>query len=350
MKAFATKTLLLFAFGLGGSLLGCGSESKSVDEESVAPPVPFSQTTGPLLLTDAPLAEHLIFANDVPASQVNILKTDLRLIDTWDGLMTPTQRAKLESLLGTGVSTPDQLARWFKTRIRYILRADLATYQLGLVYGRDRRVGLQEMGPTDNETDEANTGGGNIGTAIYLTTLEEQRVRSNLSYIMILINNVWVPVLSPQTGLMRIGPALFDPMFQINHTNIRAQSNSLQRLEVLYHEARHSDGNTASGSTGFPHVVCPNDGSIPKELVGIPACDDSTNGAYAVGAAVLDPLIAQCRRTARCSDAELKGLEAIKLDRLSRVIRQGTLKTLDPRAETGFNALNISDFGAFNLR
>ncbi|MES2746280.1 MAG: hypothetical protein V4655_12690 [Bdellovibrionota bacterium] len=346
------KTHGILFFALWSLLTACGSETKTSEgPQFVTPPLPFSRTLTTLPLTDGPLAEHLIFARDVPGAQVDTLKSDLRIIDNWDGLMSATQQTTLEELLGDGVSTPESLSLWFKERIRYILRADLATYQLGLVYGKEGQVGLQELGPGENAEEEVNTGGGNIGTAIYLTTLDEQRVRGTLSYIVVLINDQWIPVLSPRAGLMRIGPALFDPNYQVNHTNVRAYSNSLQRIEVLFHEARHSDGNSSGGSTGFPHVVCPSGSLVPPELIGVPACDNTANGAYSVGAAVLDPLIDLCLRNARCSDAELKGLEAIRLDRLSRVIRStATLKKLDPSPETGFNALNISDFRAFNLR
>ena len=345
------KLILSYVLALT-ALLGCGTETTTENPSYVVPPIPFTQVAdSPLPLLDGSAADHLVFASDVPLPQVDILRDDLRLLDNWDGLMTPSQEGALESLLGAGVSSPSQLSFWFKNRIKYILRADLATYQLGLVFGQNRRVGLQDLGPGDNTTDESNTGGGNIGTAIYLTTLDEQKVRSELSYIIVLINDQWVPVLSPRTGLMRIGPALFNLSFQVNQSNLGAFSNSLQRLEVLFHEARHSDGNSAKGSVGFPHVECPNNGQIPSELVGIPACDDSSNGAYSVGAAVLGPLTSFCRRELRCSDAELMALQSIRIDRLSRVMRKGTsLKSLDPSPETGFNALNIGEFGAFNLR
>ncbi|RZA20523.1 MAG: hypothetical protein EOP10_18065, partial [Proteobacteria bacterium] len=182
-------------FALWSLLTACGSETKSSEQpQFVTPPVPFSRTDSSLPLTGGPLSEHLVFARDVPAAQVDTLKSDLRIIDNWDGLLTSNQQATFEDLLGYGVSTPESLSLWFQERIRYILRADLATYQLGLVYGREAQVGLQELGPGENAEEEVNTGGGNIGTAIYLTTLEEQRVRGTLSYIVVLINDQWIPI------------------------------------------------------------------------------------------------------------------------------------------------------------
>ncbi|MBC7532119.1 MAG: hypothetical protein H7318_11105 [Oligoflexus sp.] len=336
-----------------GALLfsvSCGSSSESPQGDATTPTLPFTEVASPISLTSSPLADFLIYSNDVPASQVAILKQDLAVIDTWDGLMTATESQSLKGLLKLSAVTPNNLSLWFKERIKYILQADLSKYQLGLVFASENEVGLQELGSTDTQ-DEANTGGGNIGTAIYLTTLEEQRSRSNLSYLIIRINDKWVPVLSPRVGLMRIGPALFDPDYQVNHTNIHALSNSLQRLEVLFHEARHSDGNQKTSSVGFPHVICPSDGTIPDNLVGIPACDDSSNGAYSVGAAILKSLLHICER--RCSITEQEVLKSIYLDRISRVTTGSAtnpLKLLDPAPETGFNAVNIGDFQAFNLR
>jgi hypothetical protein len=332
-------------------LTSCGdSASEKNTNERTEPSLPFSQVTNSIPLTTAPLADYLIYASDVPAEQVNILRQDLALVDSWDGLMSASESQKLRDLLGLNSVGASDLSLWFKERIKYILQSDLSRYELGLVFGRETEVGLQELGATETG-DEGNTGGGNIGTAIYLTTLEEQRSRSNLSYLIIRIDDRWVSVLSPRVGLMRIGPALFDPDYQVNHTNIRALSNSLQRLEVLFHEARHSDGNQASGSVGFAHINCPSDGTIPPELVGVPACDDMANGAYSVGAAVLKSLLHLCER--RCTAIEQEVLRAIYLDRISRVTAgtaNGSLKLLDPTPETGFNAVNISDFQAFNLR
>lgn len=328
--------------------VSCGRSSDSPQGDATPPPLPFTEVATSLPLTSTPLSDSLIYASDIPADQVATLRQDLAVIDTWDGLMTASESQKLKDLLGLTQATPADLKLWFKVRMTYVLQSDLTRYQLGLVFGPDSEVGLQEFG-SDDSLDEGNTGAGNIGTAIYLSTLEEQKSRSTLSYLIIRINDKWVPVLSPRVGLMRIGPALFDPDYQVNHDSIHALSNSLQRLEVLFHEARHSDGNQGAGSVGFPHINCPNDGTIPDELVGVPACDDSSNGAYSVGAAVLKPLMHLCER--RCSLVEQEILKSIYLDRLSRVIGgSGPLKLLDPLPETGFNALNISDFRAFNLR
>ena len=342
------KALPFLVFSAFLASISCGDAGTTQDENSVTPPLPFSEVAVDLPLTSGPLADYLIFANDVPRDQVMTLRQDLSVIDAWDGTMSTGESQRLKDLLEIASTTPTDLGIWFKTRMKYILQNDLTKYQLGLVFASQNQIGLQTLGNDDNQ-DDANTGGGNIGTAIYETTLTEKRNRDSLSYIIVRINDKWVPVLSPDVGLMRIGPALFDPDFQVNHSSIRALSNSLQRLEVLFHEARHSDGNEAAGSLGFSHVNCPDDGTVPSELVGVPACDDTGNGAYSVGAAVLKPLMHLCER--RCSIPEQEILKSIYIDRISRVIPSGpNLKLLDPKPETGFNSVNISDFQAFTLR
>lgn len=333
-------------------MFGCGSQNESDGIEDATPRLPFSQTvSNSSALTNGPLENHFVFASDVPTQQVLTFKSDLRLLDNWDGILSDSQVQNLEGILGAGNRSPSDLTLWLKSRVKYILSPNDSSYQLGLVYGQDKSVGLQNLGEAEDVGDESNTGGTNIGTAIYSTIVDEKKVRPTLSYAIILINNQWVSITSPRVGIMRIGPAYFSEQYQLNTANVRAAVNSLHRLEILFHEARHSDGNLSNGSLGFEHVKCPSDGSVALEFAGVFACDDTSNGAYTAGGVILDALTTYCMRTARCSLVEGSILQAIKLDRLSRVIRTNqTLKTLDPTPETGFNALNISEFGAFNLR
>ncbi|MBC7662106.1 MAG: hypothetical protein H7249_20615 [Chitinophagaceae bacterium] len=329
--------------------LSCGSADRTSGDGTTNPDLPFTAIAPAIPLTSVPLQDYLVYSNALSSDYIDTLRSDLAVFDNWNGAMTGAEKATLQSLLGIQDATPSTLSMWFKERMKYIVANDLGLYKLGLVFGSQKQVGLQVLGSSSN-TDPANTGGGNMGSAIYLTTLDEQKSRPELSYLILRINDEWVPVLSPRAGLMRVGPALFSNEFQINHTNIQALSNSLQRLEVLFHEARHSDGNRAANSVGFSHINCPNDGSVPAELVGVPACDDTVNGAYSVGAAVLKPLLHLC--DAHCTAQEQTILRGIYLDRLSRVIpaANGTMKTLDPTPETGFNGIDISTFQAFNLR
>lgn len=58
----------------------------------------------------------------------------------------------------------------------------------------------------------------------------------------------------------------------------------VERMLVLVHEARHSEGD------GFPHVRCPEDD--PPVLAGKLACDDRADGSYAYQVALLRALAA----------------------------------------------------------
>lgn len=71
------------------------------------------------------------------------------------------------------------------------------------------------------------------------------------------------------------------------------ESNMLERLYGLIHEARHSDGN------GFKHVKCPKGydylsaGSPNIDLQRVKACDEIENGAYGFQSAFLYELYAR---------------------------------------------------------
>jgi len=69
-------------------------------------------------------------------------------------------------------------------------------------------------------------------------------------------------------------------------------STPVERIYILVHEARHSDGDS------FPHIKCPPDHPyvLPDrtgfDLANKPACDDQSNGAYGYQAALLFELYA----------------------------------------------------------
>jgi hypothetical protein len=89
--------------------------------------------------------------------------------------------------------------------------------------------------------------------------------------------------------------------------------NTIHRLATLFHEARHSDGRGRYAT--FPHIQCPRG----HELQGYPACDDIANGAYAVGVAVDELLVANCHT---CTANELANeRDAIAHDQV-RILKQ----------------------------
>lgn len=331
-------------------LAACGESTNDDSTEIIPAPVPFSEVapSGASALTDGSLVQHIVFADDIPNRQRELLRNDLSIIDNWDGTIKDDAAERMKSLLGLTNADREELSFWLKQRLKYFVRDDLSRYNLGLIFPGMKQVGLQILGDAGKKEEE-NTGASNIGTALYMQTLLERESRPELAYLILQVNEAWVPVLSPRAGIMRIGPALFNPLFQVNGADLKAISNSLQTIEVLFHEARHSDGNQGSGSLGFPHVNCPNSSRIPRELRGQPACDDALNGAYSVGAAVLRGLWSLCNRN--CIEKEIVILQSIYLDRLSRlVVDESDGEALDSSEEPGFNEIDFSAYQAFRLR
>ncbi len=120
-----------------------------------------------------------------------------------------------------------------------------------------------------------------------------------------------LPIVSPHHGLIQIGAGLFHEQLRVNAEAQDHPANSVDRIATFFHEARHSDGH---GSTlGFLHAICPEG----HAYAGYPACDESKNGPYTVGAQILKTLTAAC---ADCSEKEKIALQMLEADSRSRVL------------------------------
>jgi hypothetical protein len=149
----------------------------------------------------------------------------------------------------------------------------------------------------------------NLGAEIYMTA------KASGSLLGLQVPGIGVvPVTSPRTGVIQIGSG----MFQLNPGVAGLDSSSpalaLFRLMVLFHEARHSDGN--GRSVGFVHAFCP----LGHDYEGSASCDLALNGAYALGAKVIRNLAASCPN---CSTAERESLKLQALDSFSRLLKEG---------------------------
>ena len=119
---------------------------------------------------------------------------------------------------------------------------------------------------------------------------------------------------SPRAGIIQIGEGLFMNAFSINRDKQQAFSNTIDRIAVFFHEARHSDGH--GEHLGFFHDICP----IDHDYVGLAACDRNLNGPYSVGAQMYKEMIKSCN--ARCSVSEKESLRHRYLSAQNRVIQE----------------------------
>lgn len=191
------------------------------------------------------------------------------------------------------------------------------------VFEELKLAGVNSQSNADSEN--GHTVMSNIGTAIYYYG-KQQNVTIGLE-IDLDDKSIVLPISSPRSGLIEIGPALFSKRFMIDTINTEAAVNKVNRLDTYLHEARHSDGNEKNGSLGFLHNNCPDF----HDLKGMPACDFNGNGPYAVGGVFSYEYAKKCTD---CNEEQRAALLARAYDSFSRVMREkGKLKIHDATHE-----------------
>lgn len=134
------------------------------------------------------------------------------------------------------------------------------------------------------------------------------------------INGNSYSINSIRIGVLGVSPAYNKP-----------NSNQVERISTLIHEARHSDcikpfnqselstiaagGKTNNYNCGFLHTICPS--GHPYE--GYPACDNNLWGSYSVESIYMAALISE-NTCPNCSETERSVAKMIVLDDLSRVL------------------------------
>lgn len=328
-------------------LAGCGGSSKG-DGDS-----PFPRGRGDAGFIDETAAAevdlqgHVVFDQlVVPAFQESVLK-DLARVERFD-LDTGTDNDEaLKGILSLADLRAGSLSAWLKERVQYILAEDLHLYRVGVVVEKDRAVGMLHFDPPEDPDENRFMMAAMVGTALYSRSKHIRTEHPEVSYMAIEVNDEWVHANTLRNGVMQIGPALFNPDFQPSPGNPLSYANTAARVGTLFHEARHADGNSESDSLGFAHIECPANAGVASELVGMPACDDSSNGAYSVGYRILRAYVEKCGRL--CTAEDFYVLEAMMLDELSRVIPRddGTLPELDGRPEVGLDYIDLTGFSFF---
>ncbi|HYX36936.1 MAG TPA: hypothetical protein VE954_27835 [Oligoflexus sp.] len=287
------------------------------------------------------LQNQIIFDRLVPKLFQDKIRDDMGRIERLD-LETGTDNdAILRSLLQLQDLKAATMSTWLKARIHYMIGENLSDYKLAAIISRDKTYQVFHLPP---ETQSSNIAAAMSGTSVYTFGKSLKISNAVVDYVMIEVNDSWVHANALRNGVMQIGPALFDSRFQPDPTNEKAYSNTIQRMAVYFHEARHADGNSAAHSLGFPHIICPAGAGVPTELIGKPACDDSSNGAYSISYRMMKAYVDKCGKL--CSRKDKTVLEAIVLDNLSRVIKQAgaMLPALDVEPEPGLKPIDIQDF------
>jgi hypothetical protein len=319
-------------------LVGCGGSSSKSEKPAPGPGgTGFVDENEPAAVV---LVNHMVLDRFVSATAKENLTRDFKRIERFDLTTNTANDTNLKNLLEVQDLSGATMSTWLKERVRYLLSPDLSKYRVGTLDTSARSLYVSRLPGLDaNETE--NMAAAMMGTRLYEIGKTMRTEDPNVEYLMIEVNNAWVHLNTQRNGVMQIGPALFDPKYMPNSANPSAYANTAVRVETLFHEARHADGNEVSGSFGFYHAICPDSaGEFAKKA----ACDDNANGPYTLGAQILKAYLSNCGDF--CSAQDRSVLQAFMLDSLSRVVRRsnGSLPNLNASPEKGFARVDISNF------
>ncbi len=240
------------------------------------------------------------FHSSMPASQVRALKTDLSYLFRNPVSVVDTD---FKNIAGLSRVDGENMHNWILNRVKYIVGQDYQLNSRNIVTKKGHKFPSTPL-PDLSAYQEALVVMSNIGSAVYLSgkfdnTLYGLRLDGEVVYGK-----------STRVGILQVGEGLFHERFMVNKEPLSA-ANSISRLGTLFHEARHSDGN--SKHTGFIHDKCPSGHAYE----GLAACEASSNGSYSLGAYAERNLLKNCTT---CSVEDKTVLSASIADNLGRIV------------------------------
>lgn len=272
--------------------------------------------------------DSLVFSSAVPKKHKQQIINDLEVLKSLDfesiGPDLSTKR-----ILGLETVDAQSLEDWLAERMKFIVtdkafkffkvslnkKIKIEKEDVDYPYPQlPSAISSQNESENTEEDNDSYTVMTNIGAAIYLDGKKERRLyRMKISTG--LFHSETITVDSPRVGIIQIGEGLFDRRFNINNSNPSAVSNSLHRLGVFFHEARHSDGH--GESLAFVHTLCPKG----HDYEGLAACDVTPNGAYGTSAGVVKELLKTCTDDL-CTEREREILRLTILDSENRILNK----------------------------
>ncbi len=244
------------------------------------------------------------FHSSVPQEQVDALKVDISYL-----YQNPVTKSDPEFLAMSGLPVADgaNMHNWLVNRVKHIIGEGFELNEENIavwLFHSFPKTPLPDAFKEVSGKEEVTTIMSNIGTALYLVGKKEDLLFG------LKLDGDKVYAKSSRVGILQVGKGLFLERFRLNK-DLNAPANSVSRLGTLFHEARHSDGNSAH--TGFTHDICPSGHAYE----GHAACETSSNGSYSLGAVAERNLLQNC---ASCSVPELAALSAGVADGFSRVV------------------------------
>ena len=265
-----------------------------------------------------PKKSRIKFADTIDKSQRDLMLQDL---ETLKSLSFYDPQGKVSALFKTLPET-NSMQEWLYSRSKYIVPETFKTDQNTVKVIKENHIFSNPTLPTLEKGRTVDPGAtiqivmSNLGAGMYLGGKMQNAV-----FALKIPGVGEVPITSPRAGIFQVGAGLFQPLLKKSGgTSIEGLANSLSRLSVYFHEARHSDGN--GSSLLFAHAVCP-EGSVYS---GYNACDKNLNGPYTVGAEFTGATLHNCTT---CSEAEKEALRNRQADAYSRVIAEYDLFVSD---------------------
>ncbi len=249
----------------------------------------------------------------VPVDQRDILRKDLAIL----GTLNLANNAEDSCTVGIKDFSGSTMVQYLKTRVRYIIGETFDYKNPKVVAQREDNnnpyiYSAAALNP--NQFSEVVTVMTNIGSLLYLVGKQK-----SVAY-QININNYPITIQSPRDGVIQIGKGMFSAN-SIPGSARTSYVNSLLRLAVIFHEARHSDGHAEHAA--FPHMVCDS-----GDYEGNAACEDNANGPYAVQATMTRKFLEACTT---CTSTEREGMLLLQADYESRLDEQAIAR--DDRPE-----------------
>jgi hypothetical protein len=218
------------------------------------------------------------------AQEIKTIEDDLELLKTTPKTETSSE---FRQILNVPDGSGNSLYDWLEVRIRYLLPESFSVQNKLFVASHNHSYEHPNSFPTldsGKETEQNNAASeavlaSNWGSSFYL--------KGKLDRVLISFNldeSNSVLISSPRVGIVHLRNTFFSPTLPSGET-LDLIAQKLFRLSILFHEARHSDGN--GKSMGFFHNICP----THHRYSGHDACDASGNGPYTISGLVLKQLL-----------------------------------------------------------
>jgi hypothetical protein len=293
-----------------------------------------SMDSGTLSTDFSTITDHFVFESKLPSYISDLLICDLKFLESIGGESWVSDNGELGALMGGSRYWSGDLLGWLKERVTYIISPDRRHEQMVYIYPQ-RQVYYYEDPNREINQPEKMVGvmATNRGAAIFKNLMENYDSEKTPKGVYVELDEKWIEIRSARVGIIRLGGQLLN---LTQSSSLYGGTDSLvgrwERLVTLLHEGRHSDGNRDSGSLGFPHIRCPDNGSVPKELVGEAACDSMSNGAYAISAQLMKMMWRHSQE--RGMDMKIQmALQASYLDYYSRLISPENGPILDTQPQ-----------------